>query len=252
MDKRDSLKIAKQLAAGRLKSVRVPTPEEERRRLLTRTREQLMNKKHRVMVQIRMRLHYFGLFPACIQQSIKLHHVDEILRRLDGELQQTIAMMQDEWQQISEHIKEINRQLTEQAKEDPLEAVYRSFPGVGRLISRILSVKLGNMSQFPNERALFSFTGLTPSEYSSGGHVRRGHISRQGNPRLRHMLVEAAWKAVRKDPVIQEYYLKLSARIGKTKAIVAVARKLVGRIRAAMRKHEQYRLNYKEAAYVFR
>ena len=247
-DKRDSLKIAQQLAAGRLKSVRVPTPDEERRRLLTRTREQLMNKKRRVMVQIRMRLHYFGLFPASIKQSIKLHHVDEILRGLDGELQQTIAMIQDEWRQTLERIKEINRQLAKQAKADPLEAVYRSVPGVGRLISRVMSAELGDMSQFPNERALFSFTGLTPSEYSSGGHVRRGHISRQGNTRLRHMLVEAAWKAVRKDPVIQEYYLKLSGRIGKTKAIVAVARKLVGRIRAAMRKHERYRLNYKEAA----
>jgi hypothetical protein len=62
------------------------------------------------------------------------------------------------------------------------------------------------------------------------------------------MLVEASWKAVRKDPVIKEYYIKLSELIGKRKAIVAVARKLVGRIRAAMRKYERYRLNYKEAA----
>jgi hypothetical protein len=112
--KLDLLKIAKQLAAGRLKSVRVPTPEEkrreeERRRLLTRTREQLMNKKRRVMVQIRMRLHYFGLFPVSIKQSIKLPHGEEILRGLDGELQQTIGMMRDEMQQISENIKEINR-----------------------------------------------------------------------------------------------------------------------------------------------
>jgi transposase len=50
-DKRDSLKIAQQLAAGRLRGVRVPSEEEEeeeeeeQRRLLTRTREQLMNKK---------------------------------------------------------------------------------------------------------------------------------------------------------------------------------------------------------------
>ena len=72
-DKRDSLKIAQQLAAGRLRGVRVPTQEQEqqRRRLLTRTRDQLMNKKRRVMVQIRMRLHYFGLFPAGIQRRIK-------------------------------------------------------------------------------------------------------------------------------------------------------------------------------------
>jgi hypothetical protein len=61
-------------------------------------------------------------------------------------------------------------------------------------------------------------TGLTPSEYSSGGHVSLGQISRQGGPRFRHMLGEAAWKVVRKDPVTQEYYQKLSAWVGKPKA----------------------------------
>ena len=239
-DKRDSLKIAQ--------GVRVPTEEAEQRRLLTRTREQLMNKKRRVMVQIRMRLHYFGRFPESIQRRIKLQDVEDILVGLEGELQRTIGMLRDEWVELAKRIKEIDRLLVEQAKEDPLDAVYRSVPGVGPLISRILSAELGDMSQFRNERALFSFTGLTPSEYSSGGHICRGHISRQGNTRLRHMLVEAAWKAVRKDPVIKEYYIKLSERIGKRKAIVAVARKLAGRIRAALRKHEHYTLNYKAAA----
>jgi len=198
-DKRDSLKIAQQLAAGRLRGVRVPTEEEEQRRLLTRTRDQLMNKKRRVMVQIRMRLHYFGLFPASIQRRIKLQDVEDILVGLEGELQLTIGMLRDEWVELAKRIKEID-------------------------------------------------TGLTPSEYSSGGHICRGHISCQGNTRLRHMLVEAAWKAVRKDPVIKEYYIKLSERIGKRKAIVAVARKLAGRIRAALRKHEHYTLDYRAAA----
>jgi transposase len=213
--------------------MRVPTEEEEQRRLLTRTRDQLMNKKRRVMVQIRMRLHYFGLFPESIERRIKLQDVEDILTGLEGELQRTIGMLRDEWIELAKRIKEIDRLLVEQAKEDPLDAVCRSVPGVGPLISRILSAELGDMSQFRNERALFSFTGLTPSEYSSGGHICRGHIcrghiSRQGSTRLRHMLVEAAWKAVRKDPVIKEYYIKLSERIGKRKAIVAVARKLVG------------------------
>lgn len=247
-DKRDSLKIAQQLAAGRLKGVRVPTLEEEDRRLLTRTREQLMNKKRRVMVQIRMRLHYFGLFPVSIQRRLRLQDVDEILVGLEGELQRTSGMLREEWLEIVRRVKEIDRLLVEQAKEDPLDGIYQSVPGVGPLIARILSAELGDMSQFPNERALFSFTGLTPSEHSSGGHICRGHISRQGNTRLRHMLVEAAWKAVRKDPAIKEFYTKLSERAGKRRAIVAVARKLAGRIRAALRKQEYYTLDCKEAA----
>jgi transposase len=243
-DKRDSLKIAEQLAAGRLKGIRVPSVEEEQKRLLTRTREQLMCKKQRVMVQIRMRLHYCGLFPESINRRLKLSDVDDMLVSLEGELQRTIGMLRDEWHHLAKQIKEIDRILVEEGKKDPLNAVYRSVPGIGPLIAMVLSSELGDMSQFPNERALFSFTGLTPTEYSSGGHICRGHISRQGNTRLRHMLVEASWKAVKKDSVLKEYYTKLSERIGKRRAIVAVARKLIGRVRAALRKHEQYQLGY--------
>ena len=130
-DKRDSLKIAQQLSAGRLRGVRVPTEEAEQRRLLTRTREQLMNKKRRVMVQIRMRLHYFGRFPESIQRRIKLQDVEDVLVGLEGELQRTIGMLRDEWVELAKRIKEIDRLLVEQAKEDPLDAVYRSVPGVG-------------------------------------------------------------------------------------------------------------------------
>ena len=91
------------------------------------------------------------------------------------------------------------------------------------------------MSQFKNERELFSYTGLTPSEYSSGEKIRRGKISKQGNSRLRHVLVEAAWRGIKKDKVLAEFFEKLYPRTGKKRAIVAVARKLIGRIRAAFR-----------------
>ncbi len=247
-DKRDSLKIAQQLAAGRLRSIRVPSVEAEQRRLLTRTREQSMRKTRRVMIQIRMRLHQFGKLPASLTGRIKLKDVEQILVGLEGELQFIIGLYRDEWVFHAGQIRTIGKLLAATAKEDPLEAVYRSVPGVGPLIARILSAELGDMSQFPNERALFSYTGLTPSEYSSGDKICRGRISRQGNSYLRHMLVEASWKVVRKDPVMKEYYVRLSKRTGGKPAIVAVARKLIGRIRAAMRKEQLYESGYKQAA----
>jgi len=90
--------------------------------------------------------------------------------------------------------------------------------------------------------------GLTPSEYSTGDNVRRGHISRQGSARLRHILVEAAWRAVRKDSALREDYNRIGARQGKKRAIVAIARKLVGRARAVFRTNKEYKLGYKTAA----
>jgi transposase len=100
------------------------------------------------------------------------------------------------------------------------------------------------MSQFKNERQLFSFTGLTPSEHSSGETIRRGHISRQGNSRVRGILIEIAWRAIDKDQALAEFFNRLFPRTGKTKAIVAVARKLIGRIRAAFQKGEDYQTGF--------
>jgi transposase len=95
------------------------------------------------------------------------------------------------------------------------------------------------MHQSPNERALFSFTGLTPSEASRGDARRIGHISRQGAGRLRYVLIESAWVAIRKDPEFAATFERIALRAGKKRAIVAIARKLVGRIRAVIRTQQQ-------------
>ena len=74
--------------------------------------------------------------------------------------------------------------------------------------------------------------------------VCRGHITRQGNSRVRGILIEIAWRAVEKDPALAEFFQSLFPRTGKKKAIVAVARKLIGRIRAAFQKGEEYQLGH--------
>ena len=247
-DKRDSLKMAQQLEAGRLRGIRVPSLEQEYARLLTRTREQFMRAKRRVQVQIRMRLHQFGLFPVHIERALRLKDVEHILNSLDGELKLAIELLYTQWVYLMDSVDHLNKCLAEQASKDPLEEIYRSVPGIGVLTARVLSNELGDMSQFPNVKSLYSFTGLTPGEYSSGNKVYKGHISRQGSSRLRHMLVEASWKAVRKDEVLGKFFQDLAKRAGKKRAIVAVARKLIGKVRAAIRDSTPYRLEHKEAA----
>lgn len=246
-DKRDSLKMAKQLSAGQLRCIRIPSIEEEQSRLLTRTRDQIVRAKQRSQVQIRMRLHQFNLFPTEIERVMRLKDVEVILKTIkQADLKYSIELLYAQWSFFALQIKALDKELVKRAAIDPREAVYRSVPGIGALIARILSNELGDMSQFQNERALFSYTGLTPGEYSTGGNTHRGHISRQGNSRLRHMLVEAAWKAIRKDQVLKEHFINLSVRTGKKRAIVAVARKLIGRVRAAFKAKELFKVGYKE------
>jgi transposase len=89
---------------------------------------------------------------------------------------------------------------------------------------------------------LFSYTGLTPSEHSSGDSIRRGSITKQGNRQVRAILIEVAWRAMEKDNNLATFFARISARSGSKRAIVAVARKLIGRIRAAFRHNTLYQV----------
>lgn len=184
-----------------------------------------------------------GLIAANDRRKMSHKLVQELLECSESpELSMAIEAYWQVWQTIEAQIKKLDKELEQQADSDPNEKIYRSVPGIGPLGARILSNELGDMSQFNNERQLFSYTGLTPCEQSSGDNIRRGHITRQGNSRVRWVLCEAAWRAIRKDKDLKEYFERLYPRTGKKKAIVAVTRKLIGRIRSAFRQDCPYRM----------
>jgi transposase len=139
--------------------------------------------------------------------------------------------------------------LNVQAEEDKaLQMLYQSAPGIGPIHARQLSNELGDMKQFKNEKQLFSYTGLTPSEHSSGEHTRQGHITRQGNSVLRKILIEAAWVAIKKDPGLDRIFKRLTCTRGKKRAIVGVARRLIGRIRVCVSTGSLYEIKSTEEA----
>ena len=190
-----------------------------------------------------MRSHQFGLLAPEDRKEMSHGLMKTILAKAPSlEFITIIQAYWKIWQTLDTEIKALEVTLKQQAQQDSLEVTYRSAPGIGPLSSHILANELGDMSQFVNERQLFSDTGLTPSEHSSGDAIRRGHITRQGNPRVRHGLWEAAWTAIRKDQDLSNFYERLYPRTGKKKAIVAVARKLIGRIRSAFLQGVLYQL----------
>ena len=248
-DKRDCRKIAVQLEAGRLRGIFVPSEEQEQERLLTRTREQLVRERTRLGLQFKSRLYQFGLIAYDNETQLGQAFMDSYLRRdLPDRLKQSLLTINRIWKFLNEEIKAIEREMRQQAKEDRNETIYRSVPGIGPIASRILSNELGDMSHFRNERSLFCHTGLTPSEFSSGEYRRQGSITRQGSARIRWLLTEASWKAIKVDKKLAQDFERISLKTGKKKAIVAIARKLIGRIRACFRKGESYELGFGLAA----
>ena len=251
-DKRDALKIATQLEANRLKGIHVPSEEREEKRALTRLRDTVVEHRTTTANQIKSLLYQHGLISPTARKKTCPKWIESLkkLPMRDG-IRYALQHLVDMWKQLTAKINEINIELRKQAVEDSaLETIYRSAPGIGPVGARVLANEIEDMEYFDNERQIFSYTGLTPSEHSSGGYVRKGHISRQGKTIIRKILVLAAWKAIQTDKRLRETFDRISVKAGGKKAIVAIARRLIGHIRACFRKRCLYRTEAQNIATV--
>ena len=130
--------------------------------------------------------------------------------------------------------------MLEQSFEDSYnEAIYQSIPE--NVSARTLSNELGDLSKrFKSQKSLYQFVGLTPTEYSSSDKQRLGHIDRQGSARIRKILIECAWRAISLDKALEESFDRIAHRRGEKRAIVAMARKLLGWMRACFVNQSEY------------
>lgn len=119
-----------------------------------------------------------------------------------------------------------------------------SIPGIGFITATSILGNIGDPGHLRNVRELGGFTGLVPSEISTGDDIRRGHITHLGNTVLRSLLIEAAWVVIRKDSRLKQFYhrirVKHPANVGPKKAITAVARKLTMVIYRVLKDERDY------------
>ena len=105
-----------------------------------------------------------------------------------------------------------------------------THPGVGPVTGLAFVLTIGDPARFACGKQVASYLGLIPAENSSGGKQRLGHISKQGNARLRGWLVEAAHSAAQREPELGRCYRRLAMKKNRSIAAVAVARKLAIRL----------------------
>lgn len=253
-DKRDALKMGIQRSAGRLKGIHIPDKNREEMRSVTRLRATMMKLRNQVGNQFKSLLFTQGLIDTDDDAVVSKKWIEKKIAEVKkaGHSEDfifTVEQYTTQWIQLNDKLKEIKKRMGAQAEIDTgLQAIYESVPGIGSIHSRQLINELGDMKQFKNEKRLFSFTGLTPCEYSSGENIRHGNISRQGNPMLRKILVESAWVAIKIDPNLKMAFDRISHQRGKKRAIVAIARKLVGRIRSCVLSGSLYEIKLIEEA----
>ena len=143
-------------------------------------------------------------------------------------------------QQLDREIGELDRQVAEQAEQRPEVARLMTHPGVGPNTALAFVLTIGEVSRFPRARQVASYLGLIPREHSSAGRQRLGHIRKQGSAFMRFLLVEAGQSAARGDAELGRFYRRLAVRGGRSKAKVAVARKLAVRLYWMLRNQWDY------------
>jgi transposase len=165
-------------------------------------------------------------------------------REMSDSLRLSFEVMFKELGQLRQLRKELLQQLRKLARSDRYKESVRllmSAPGIGMLTAIRLALEWGDLRRFGRKEEFASFLGLMPSDYSSDDEERRGHITKQGNRRVRAWLVEDSWVAIRRDPVLLEKFRRVLRNCGsKKKAIVAVARKLAMRLRRLLLSKEPY------------
>jgi transposase len=238
------------LAGNRLPTVWVPDEQTRDDRELVRTRLGLGEKQTQIKTQIQMLLKRHGVekpsevgssrtmgyrqWLNALSQSESLgwgtrQSLSSLLRQLNG--------IEGELRQVDKRIEE----LAEQERHKPIIEALRQEKGVGLLTALVYRTEMGYAGRFRRGRHVGKFVGLTPTSHESGQqNDRKGHISRQGPPRLRKVLCQAAWVHVRHDAYSRQMYQRLVGKNPKKKkiALVAVMRRLAVRLWHRMREAE--------------
>jgi transposase len=195
-DRRDSARLARLHRAGELVAIRIPTPAEEAVRDLCRARADLVQDRTRT----RHRLSKFLLRHDRIwrNDAWTVKHEQWLVgqRFTEAALQATYGHYRGVLAARDAELAAIEADLAHWYTHGPFaDAVARlaAYRGIARLGALTIASEVGDWRRFPTARSFMGFTGLVPSEYSSGASVHRGHITKAGNAHLRTQLIESAW-----------------------------------------------------------
>jgi transposase len=239
-DRRDAELLVKLLDEDRFPRIWVPTPAERDARQLLLHRHKLV----RMRTQVKNQLQALALNQG-VQRQRKLWseagrkqlEALPLLPWASRRRTELLALLD----QLETSIDELDRAAAEQANTRPAVQRLMTHPGVGPITALAFVLTMGPAERFQRGKQVASYFGLIPTEHSSGGRGQRlGHISKQGNPFLRGLLVEAAQSAVRHEPGMRREYQRLAQRKCRALAKVAMARKLAVRLYWMLRSEVDY------------
>jgi transposase len=257
-DRRDAQTLARLLRSGDLKSVYVPTVEDEAIRDLSRAREDIVADLKACKARLKSFLLRQGILYTGRADWKEAHR--RYLARVICPTPAQQIVFQEYLNAVSEQVERIKRLDAELEvhvtdwRLFPVVEALQALRGVQQIVAVTTVTELGDLTRFDTPRQLMDYLGLVPSEHSTGERRRQGGITKAGNQHARRALIEGAWsyrypakvsrrilKRVEKVPKpVQDIAWKAQVRLCKryrhltsrgknaNVAVVAVARELAG------------------------
>jgi len=253
-DANDAEAICEAMSRPNMRFVRPKTVEQQDVQAVHRVRAEVSTHRKAKANQIRGLVSEYGLVAPkqllhlrqaipCWLEDAENGLTGRFRRLLEGLWQDLIAM--------DKRMAELDIEILEIAKTDPVAQRLQQLRGVGPLIATAMVASLGDANQFANGRQMAASLGLTPRQSSSGGKERLLGISKRGDCYLRSLLIHGArsmmFAARNKDDRLSQWVKALAARSHPNKAAVALANKTVRIAWAMMKNGTDYEPNLASA-----
>jgi len=244
-DRIDAEAISEAAQRPSMHFVPVKSAEAQSEAMILSVRELLVKQQTQLMNALRGHAAEFGVIAAK-----GTSHIDALLERVAADpavpatAQAMFAELGAAIADLSARVIELDRRLAQLHKANPVSRQLAEVPGIGPVSALTLTLTV-DARQFQSGRHFAAWLGLTPKQNSTGGKHRLGSISRQGNERLRQLLVLGATSVLRR--VIPEqgkgsaWLQALVQRRPRKVVAVALANKMARVVWAMMTSGEAYR-----------
>jgi len=245
-DHNDALAIAECSRRPNLKFVPVKTEAQQEIISLHRIRKRFVKNRTQLTNQVRGLLADFGVIIAEGNAAFKKIMLEiQSKELLPFRLRQTFLRLEQEFNRISEEIKHLDSLLNHYFSHNENCKIIRSIPGFGMITTTLLTAMIDKGQAFSKASDIGVWVGLTPKQYASGDKSKMGGITKRGDRYLRALLVQGAHTAInwskKRDDQYSLWIKQLVLRLGRKKASVAIAHKMIRLAWVLLQKREVFR-----------
>jgi transposase len=248
-DAADAVAICEAVQRPNMRFVPVKSEDQQGRLMVHRARQGFVEQRTANFNRIRGLLSEVGIVLPLKADTVR-RQAAALLEELPGWVNTVIGDLLSEVHRLDERIAQYDRHIAAMAKQDQRAAQLMRLCGVGETTATALIAMIGNAHEFSSGRQLSAWLGLVPGQYSSGGKMRLGRITKAGDAYLRSLLIMGArallhaakTKPETKSDSISRWAVALEQRRGYWRAVVAIAAKNARMAWAVLRRGEEFKM----------